>query len=63
MACVVLGKAVQCAEDLGIKIVLSLKFSQQCIDEADKLNGMLGLVKKKLLAILTQFDQISFGVS
>ncbi len=29
-------KSVQCVKDLGVKIASNLKFSQQCIDAANK---------------------------
>ncbi len=35
---------VQCAKDLGIMIVSSLKFSQQCKDTASIANRMLGFI-------------------
>ncbi len=41
-------KSVQCAKVLGVKIVSNLKFSQQCVDAANKANRMLGFIKKKL---------------
>ncbi len=37
--------SVQCAKDLGVKIALNLKFSQQCNDAANKTNRMLSFVK------------------
>ncbi len=40
-------KSVQCAKNLGVKIASNLKFSQQCIDAANKANRMLGFIKKK----------------
>ncbi len=38
-------KSVQCAEDLGVKIVSILKFSQQCSDAAKKLS----FIKRKFI--------------
>ncbi len=40
-------KSVQCVKDLVVKIASNLKFSQQCIDAANKANRMLGFIKKK----------------
>ncbi len=39
-------KSVQYVKDLGVKIASNLKFSQQCIDAANKANRMLGFIKK-----------------
>ncbi len=39
-------KSVQCAKDLGVKIMSNLKFSQQCIDAANEANRMLVLIKR-----------------
>ncbi len=45
--CGVKLKSVQCAPDLGVKIAINLKFSQQCNDAANKENKMLDFLKKK----------------
>ncbi len=37
-------KSVHCAKDLGVKIASNLKFSQQCVDAANKANRRLGFV-------------------
>ncbi len=37
---------VQCVKDLGVKIASNFKFSQQCIDAANKANRMLGFIKR-----------------
>ncbi len=42
-------KSVQCVKDLGVKIALNLKFSQQCIDAANKVNRMFGFIKRDFL--------------
>ncbi len=42
-------KSVQCVKDLGIKIEANIKFSQHCIDAANKANRMLGFVKRNFL--------------
>ncbi len=42
-------KSVQCVKDLGITIASNLKFSQQCIDAANKATRMLGFIKINLL--------------
>ncbi len=44
--CGVKLKKVQCAKDLGVKIASNLKFSQQCIDAANKANRILGFVNR-----------------
>ncbi len=41
-------KRVQFVKDLVVKIASNLKFSQQCIDAANKASRMLGFIKKKL---------------
>ncbi len=33
-------KSVQCIKDLGVKIALNLKFSQQCVDASNKANNV-----------------------
>ncbi len=33
-------KSVQCVKDLGVKIASNLKFSQQCVDAANKANNV-----------------------
>ncbi len=38
-------KSIQWVKDLGVKIVSNLKFSQQCLDAANKAKRMLGLNK------------------
>ncbi len=42
-------KSVQCAKNLGVKIASNLKFSQQCVDAANKANRMLGFMKRNFL--------------
>ncbi len=42
-------KSVQCAKDLEVKIASNLKFSQQCVDAANKANRMLGFIKRNFL--------------
>ncbi len=42
-------KSVQCVKDLGVKIASNLKFSQQCVDAANKANRMLGFSKRNFL--------------
>ncbi len=42
-------KRVQCAKDLGVKILSNLKFSLQRIDAANKANIMLGFIKRNSL--------------
>ncbi len=44
--CGVKLKSVQCVKDLGVKIPTNIKFSQQCIDAANKMNRMLGYIKR-----------------
>ncbi len=39
-------KRVQCAEDLAVRVVSHLKFSQPCNDAANKASRMLGFVKR-----------------
>ncbi len=39
-------KSVQSAKELGVKITSNLKFSQQCVDAANKVKRMLGFVKR-----------------
>ncbi len=41
--------SVQSVKDLEVKIASNLKFSQQCIDAANKANRMLGLIKRNFL--------------
>ncbi len=41
-------KSVQCAKDLGVTIASNLKFSQQCVDAANKANRMLGFIKRNV---------------
>ncbi len=38
-------ESVHCVKDLGIAIMLNLKFSQQCKEAAGKANRMLGFIK------------------
>ncbi len=42
-------KSVQCVKDLGVKIASNLKFSQQCIDAANKANRMLEFIKRNFI--------------
>ncbi len=42
-------ESVQCVKDLGVRITLSLKFSQQCKDDAGKATRMLSFDSQKLL--------------
>ncbi len=42
-------KSLQCVKDLGVNIVSNLKFSQQCIDATNKVNRMLGFIKRNFL--------------
>ncbi len=46
LKCGVKLKNVQCAKELGVKIASNLKFSQQCIDAANKANRMLGFINR-----------------
>ncbi len=39
-------ESVQCVKDLGISIMSSLKFSQQCKDAAGKANRMLSFINR-----------------
>ncbi len=39
-------ESVQCVKDLGVKIVSSLKFFQQCKDVTGDANRMLGFMKR-----------------
>ncbi len=39
-------ESVQCVKDLGVTVVSSPKFSQQCKNAADKANNMLGFYKR-----------------
>ncbi len=45
----VILKTIQCVKDLGVKIALNLKFSQQCINTANIVNRMLGFIKRNFL--------------
>ncbi len=38
--------SVQCIKDLRVKTASNFKFSQQCIDAANKANRMLGFIKR-----------------
>ncbi len=40
--------SVQCVEDLGVSVVSSLKFSQQCKDAAGKANRILGFINRNI---------------
>ncbi len=42
-------KSIQCVKDLAVKIASNLKFSQKCIDAANKANRMLGFIKRNFL--------------
>ncbi len=42
-------KSVQCAKELGVKIASNLKFSQECVDVANKANRMLGFINRNFL--------------
>ncbi len=42
-------KSVQCVKNLGVKIASNPKFSQGCIDAANKANRMLGFIKRIVL--------------
>ncbi len=46
-------ESVQCVKDLGVKIVFSLKFSQECKDDAGKANRMLGFINRNFSFINT----------
>ncbi len=39
-------ESVQCVKNLGVSIISSLKFSQQCKDAAGKANRMLGITNR-----------------
>ncbi len=41
--------SIQSVNDLGVKITLNLKFSQQCIDVANKASRMLGFIRRNFL--------------
>ncbi len=41
-------ESVQCIKDLGVAVVSSLKFSQQCKYAADKANRMLGFINRNI---------------
>ncbi len=41
-------ESVQCMKDLGIPVVSSLKFSQQCEDASGKANRMLGFINRNI---------------
>ncbi len=40
-------ESVHCVTDLGVTIMLNLKFFQQCKEAAGKANRMLGFIKRK----------------
>ncbi len=42
-------ESVQCAKDLGVTIVSSLKFPQQCKDAAGKVNRILDMASHLIL--------------
>ncbi len=46
--CGVKLKSVQCANDLGVKIVTNLKFPQQCNTFVNKVNRMLGFTERNV---------------
>ncbi len=39
-------KSIQCVKDLGVAIMLNLKFSQQCKEAAGTANRILGFIKR-----------------
>ncbi len=41
-------ESVHCVKDLGVTIMSSLEFSQQCKEAAGKANRMLGFIKKEI---------------
>ncbi len=41
-------ESVQCVKDVGVSVVSSLKFSQQCKDAAGKANRMLGFMNRNI---------------
>ncbi len=45
-------KSVQCTKDLGVKIASNLKFSQQCVDAANKANRMLGFINPHSVGVV-----------
>ncbi len=42
-------ESVECVKDLGITIVCSLKFSQQCKEATGKASRMLGFINRNIL--------------
>ncbi len=42
-------ESIQCIKDLGITVVSSLKFSQECKDATSKANRMLGFINRNFL--------------